>query len=178
MEEKNANLNVFENICETIKENDVILSLLVFDHILLGNKLFSYQEYSYNPDLVRAVEQLLICYYKDASQCEWNRTPSGKIGTQPISSRQTQSVLMHSLAEEIRNYLIQNKVNPSREKGLKEISFRAGDIHKEMGLVARMPSVCEAIDGRIFQSRARLELITRKGPGKGANVIWVFSIID
>ncbi len=81
---KNANLNVYENIRITLKESDVILSILVFEKIVLGKKSFTYNEYSEIPEIIQAVEQLLICYYKDLDQSPWNRTPSSRMKNEKV----------------------------------------------------------------------------------------------
>jgi hypothetical protein len=57
-----------------------------------------------------------------------------------------------------------------------QIRIRAGDVHKEMKLSARMPAVCAALDARIFQSDYGLELVGRTGPRLGATVEWVFQV--
>jgi len=74
----NTNLWVFENICKIIHIEDVYLFVLKFDLLKIGNEQVDYKQYTIDPDLVLAVEQLLIASYKRKSQCAWNRTPSSK----------------------------------------------------------------------------------------------------
>jgi len=185
----NSNLNVFENICQTLKESDVILSVLVFDMIQLGSKTYTYNEFSENPEMIQAVEQLLICYYKDLGQSAWNRTPStrkqkpepkheSQPEPEPIMRSAQDQIGSHTGAEEIRAYIMKQYINPCRENGIKQVRLRSGNIHKELGLKNKFPSVCQVIDGKIFQERAGLKLLTRKGPEKSSTVEWLFQIED
>lgn len=71
--QKNTNLMVFEKINETVVTQDVALKLFQFEHLELGAKQIRYVEYTEDTDLVRALEQLLICSYRKINQCNWNR---------------------------------------------------------------------------------------------------------
>jgi hypothetical protein len=71
--QKNTNLLVFENINHALLANNVILYILCFDSIQIGQEQIDYSCYAQSPELVRAVEQLLICSYKRNNQCSWNR---------------------------------------------------------------------------------------------------------
>jgi 5-methylcytosine-specific restriction enzyme B len=80
------------------------------------------------------------------------------------------------LADQIREYVLQNEINPARAKGLKTVSFGSGDIHEGMGLVDRMPAVCGAIDAEKFLGYASVRLISRSGPPQSSTVRWVFEL--
>lgn len=71
---KNTNLAVFENINNVLLHESVSLRVLMFDSIKLGDKTINYKEFTEDPDIVRATEQLLICTYKKQDQCRWNRS--------------------------------------------------------------------------------------------------------
>lgn len=71
--QKNTNLMVFEKINETLETQDVALNLFQFDSLELGLSQIDYVTYTNDSELVRALEQLLICSYKKANQCNWNR---------------------------------------------------------------------------------------------------------
>jgi hypothetical protein len=172
---KNANLNVYQNIIETLKVTDIYLSIFEFTEIRLGEKRFSYSEYSEDPELVQAVEQLLICSYKHIGQSPWNRTPSTRISKQIEITKKGQ-MMKKTGANEIRSYIINNYINPGRENHLKEVHLRSGNIHKELNLKNKMPSVCQVIDGEIFQKQANVTQISRKGPEKSSTVEWVFRL--
>jgi hypothetical protein len=84
-----------------------------------------------------------------------------------------------SLAHRIRRFAFENYVTPMRGTPPDtEIRIRAGDVHKAMGLSARMPAVCGALDSMIFQRGFGLELVRRDGPPLGANVEFGFRIIE
>jgi len=81
-----------------------------------------------------------------------------------------------SNADEIRSYVLENHISPARLEGRREITIRAGDIHREMGLVSRMPAVCSALETPKFGELANVNLIGRRGPHRGANVLFTFSL--
>lgn len=55
-----------------------------------------------------------------------------------------------------------------------EISIRAGDVHAAMHLRDRMPAVCSALESSKFAALCDIELLSRKGPIQGANVVFIF----
>lgn len=61
----------------------------------------------------------------------------------PITKKQ--SVINKGLTDEIRKY-ITSKLNHARKTGEDYLDLRSGDIHKEMGLKDRLPSVCQAME--------------------------------
>jgi hypothetical protein len=69
----NTNLNVFNKINHELREAEVTLCLCTFTELQIGGAGVSYDEYTRDPALVRAVEELLICTYKRLGECEWNR---------------------------------------------------------------------------------------------------------
>lgn len=172
---KNANLNVYQNIVETLHATDVHLSIFEFSELRLGEKKFSYSEFSEDPELVQAVEMLLICSYKHIGQSTWNRTPSTRISKREENTKQ-ELLTKKTGANEIRAYIINNYIIPGREKKLNQVRLRSGDIHKEMNLKNKMPNVCQVIDGEIFQKQAKVTQISRKGPEQSSTVEWVFRL--
>jgi hypothetical protein len=79
-------------------------------------------------------------------------------------------------ADQIRNFAESHYVRPNRTAGIKQITIRAGDIHKRMGLTSPMPQVCGAIGSNKFQSAYNVRLINRTGPTNGADVYFIFGI--
>ena len=71
---KNTNLNVFEKLNVTLAQEDVTLSVLRFWRV--GDRRHAGRVDAYAQDrvLVHLVEELLICTYRHAEQCGWNRT--------------------------------------------------------------------------------------------------------
>lgn len=70
---KNTNLMVFENINSLLLTCDVSIFILRFDYLEMGYERIGYSQYCEDTELVRAVEQLLICNHKRQKQCNWNR---------------------------------------------------------------------------------------------------------
>ena len=81
-----------------------------------------------------------------------------------------------SLADKIRDYVLNQNIVPARINGKRFVIVRSGDIHKAMKLNSRMPAVCGAIGSNKFLEKAGVKLISRKGPNQGATVEWVFEI--
>jgi hypothetical protein len=70
----NTNLMIFNQINDLLRHNPVSLQLLKCDAIEVSDKKrITYEEYTHNPDLVHAIEQLLIYSYRHQDQCVWNR---------------------------------------------------------------------------------------------------------
>ena len=58
----------------------------------------------------------------------------------------------------IRRYL-GAQVAMARERGDTTITLRSSDVHKALGLVARMPNVCQVMTGPMFQEQARVKQV-------------------
>ncbi len=71
---KNTNLMVFENINSALKQDDVVLRLFTFETIQIASATVAFTTYASDPDLVHAVEQLLIATHRRQGECQWNRT--------------------------------------------------------------------------------------------------------
>ena len=80
------------------------------------------------------------------------------------------------LADQIRQYVVDEIVAPARQAGRTEVRVRAGDVHQAMGLSNRMPAVCSALSAEKFYDQANVVLKERSGPHQGANAVWVFSL--
>ena len=82
-----------------------------------------------------------------------------------------------SFADDVRNYCIENIVDPARSNGQNTIKIRAGDIHKLMEYKDRMPLVCSALGAKTFERQARVKRLSVEGPTNGANCIFEFEIL-
>lgn len=80
------------------------------------------------------------------------------------------------LADRIRRHVIEKYIKPARSEGRAQVTVRAGDVHKELGLEAKMPSVCTALDAEQFWDDAHVTLIARGGPLHGATAEWVWAL--
>lgn len=79
-------------------------------------------------------------------------------------------------AEDIRRFVLNIYIQPARRRSEKTVSFRASDIHNEMGLKDRFPLVCSSIDTDKFLDYASVTLISRTGPQQSSTVQWVFEL--
>ena len=73
---RNTNLMVFDKINERLKQSNVLLRLFTFESLDVGDDHVDFVTFSTKPEpeLVHAVEQLLISTYRRQEQCTWNRT--------------------------------------------------------------------------------------------------------
>ena len=87
---------------------------------------------------------------------------------------------MSGLAESIREYARTALIEPARCRGEKTLSVRVGDVHRAMGLLARVPAVCQALATHSFLESNRVIIETREGPpsGQGTNVTFVYRLLD
>ncbi|HEY3939500.1 MAG TPA: Swt1 family HEPN domain-containing protein [Bryobacteraceae bacterium] len=79
-------------------------------------------------------------------------------------------------ADRIRQFAFEQYVCPARQDGRREVTIRAGDVHRQMGLTSAMPAVCSAIGGKQFAELAKATLVNRTGPTNGANVYFQFKL--
>jgi hypothetical protein len=86
---------------------------------------------------------------------------------------------MHSNAEDIREYA-STLVEAARRSGKERLSLRAGDIHRELKLVNRVPAVCSVLGSKKFQTENRLRTIGRSGPASGQSTTteFTYSLVD
>jgi len=71
---KNTNLMVFERISLALESEDILLKAFHFEKIVFGQEIIDFATFSQNSNLVRAIEELLIAWYRKLGQCQWNRT--------------------------------------------------------------------------------------------------------
>lgn len=80
------------------------------------------------------------------------------------------------LADQIRQYVRVQLIEPARVAGRRQVKVRAGDVHAALDLENRMPAVCGALDAGRFSDEARVTLVRRSGPKQGANAEWIFGL--
>jgi hypothetical protein len=81
-----------------------------------------------------------------------------------------------SLADKIREFAYENYIKPARDIGEDNVIIKAGDLHDEMGLENKIPSVCGALDTKKFLKEYEIELDEREGPSCGVNVLFTFRV--
>lgn len=82
-----------------------------------------------------------------------------------------------TLADEIRAFAYERCLKTAREGGIKTVTVRAGDVHDEMGLKDKIPSVCGALGTKKFLKQYNLRLVKREGPSCSANVYFTYEIL-
>jgi 5-methylcytosine-specific restriction enzyme B len=81
-----------------------------------------------------------------------------------------------SKADEIRSHVNEAFIKPARAAGLRTVSVRAGDIHKDLRLESRMPAVCSALGAAKFQATYGVTVNLRVGPPQGSTVTWILAL--
>jgi len=79
-------------------------------------------------------------------------------------------------AEQIREFARIRYVEPARTSGASEVEVHAGTVHREMGVVNRMPAICSALDADRFRDECELTLVQRRGPRQSSSVVWLFTL--
>jgi len=110
-----------------------------------------------------AGESIRIRQFRSSSELEFKPNPKEVPMTQ-------------SLADQIREYARLRYIQPARTRGDAQVTVRAGDVHRDMGLQSRMPAVCGALGSMKFTDECQVEIADRQGPQQGANVYFVYRL--
>jgi 5-methylcytosine-specific restriction enzyme B len=70
-------------------------------------------------------------------------------------------------AEQIRDHLLRRYIAPARRKGQTFVTITAGDVHKELGLRNRVPSVCQVMESRLLEREGGVRASSKQGPPSG-----------
>lgn len=81
-------------------------------------------------------------------------------------------------AEGIRKFLRTRYFEPARRKQETLVTLRAGDIHRELGLRNRVPSVCQVMESRILEREAGVRVSSKQGPpsGRGTTLTITYTV--
>ena len=79
-------------------------------------------------------------------------------------------------ADEIREFVYKNYIEPARSKGCGDIYIRLGDVRQGMRLANPLQSVRSALSTQIFQSQAGVDLLTPIDHRADAATIWHFQV--
>jgi len=82
---------------------------------------------------------------------------------------------MGGLNEKVQQYVLTNYLGPAKARGENTIQIKAGDVHRELHWVNRVPSVCTTLGSKRFQRDTGLELIKKEGPPSGMGTRMVFT---
>jgi 5-methylcytosine-specific restriction protein B len=83
-----------------------------------------------------------------------------------------------TVADDVRVFTYDRFIKPALEEGDATVTIRAGDVHDEMGLKGKIPSVCGALGAKKFLKQYNLSLEKREGPSCGVNVTFTYRIIE
>ena len=81
-----------------------------------------------------------------------------------------------ALADGIREFADEHYIQPARERGDRQFTIRAGDLHDDMGLHARLPAVSAALGANKFEDAYAVRRVSIEGPLNGANCLLTFEI--
>lgn len=83
----------------------------------------------------------------------------------------------HSQADQIRQFVLREYVEPARRNGETSVAVISGDVHRRMALENAMPAVCSALDRRKFADLASVKLADRSGPAHSSTVRFQFELL-
>jgi hypothetical protein len=85
-----------------------------------------------------------------------------------------------TIADRIRMHAREKYVVPAKSRKEKQISIRAGDVVKDLGLVGRTPAVCSALTGKKFWETNNLRLLKVNGPksGQSTTVVCTYELVE
>jgi len=83
-------------------------------------------------------------------------------------------------ADAVRQYVLTQCIRPARERGDRDVSVTAGEVHKALGLKNRIPLVCAALRSSRFHAANHLRLKDVTGPpsGMSTTVKFTFEILS
>src|SRR5579862_1134154 len=82
------------------------------------------------------------------------------------------------LNEEVQKHVQEMYLKPAKQRRESTIRIKAGDVHRDLHWVNRVPSVCTTLASQKFQRETGLELISKEGPpsGFGTRVVFTYSL--
>jgi hypothetical protein len=83
--------------------------------------------------------------------------------------------MREGLNEEVQRHVLSAYVGPARLRGEDTVRIKAGDVHRDLHWVNRVPSVCTTLGSKKFQRETGLELIEKEGPPSGMGNRAVFT---
>lgn len=85
-----------------------------------------------------------------------------------------------TVADKIRTHAREKYVIPAQRRKERQISIRAGDIVRDLGLVGRTPAVCSALTGKKFWESNNLRLLKVNGPksGQSTTVVCTYELVE
>lgn len=81
-------------------------------------------------------------------------------------------------AKGIREYIRARYMEPARRRRETLVTIRAGDIHRELGLRNRVPSVCQVMESKLLEKEAGVKVSSKQGPpsGRGTTLTVTYAV--
>jgi len=86
-------------------------------------------------------------------------------------------VAKDEVAVAIRLHVITKHIEPARASGAKELTLRAGDLHKELNFKNRMPAVCSVLGSKRLEAEARVHRTSTSGPHNSSTTRFTYTIL-
>lgn len=83
--------------------------------------------------------------------------------------------MKEGLNEVVQRYVLSTYVAPAKMRGENTIRIKAGDVHRDLHWVNRVPSVCTTLGSKKFQRETGLELVAKEAPPSGMGTRAVFT---
>ncbi len=83
-----------------------------------------------------------------------------------------------SRADRIRMHTRLHYIEPARRAGKLTVAVRAGDVARDWGLNNRVPSICSALESKLFLEQSGLQLLERRGPHRSTTTEFHYAILD
>ena len=83
-------------------------------------------------------------------------------------------------SDAIRRHAYEKYVLQARRRREKTISINVGEVHRELGLINRVPLVCAALGSKKFLTEHGLRIVSRTGPpsGQSTTVTFLYEIVN
>ncbi len=93
----------------------------------------------------------------------------------PVTPPETYDHLIRD-ADRIRLCARNYYVDPARENGAAQVSIRAGDLNRDMGLRDEFPAICDALGGEQFQQYANVLQPTHTMPNPSSSTVFTYQL--
>ena len=88
--------------------------------------------------------------------------------------------LSSSDSDTVRRHAYEKYVSRAQRGREKKVSINVGEVHRELGLINRVPLVCAALGSKKFLTEYGLRIISKTGPpsGQSTTVTFTYEIMD
>ena len=85
-----------------------------------------------------------------------------------------------SAAQDVRDFVRKQYIEPARRKGQKRVRIVAGDVHRALNMQNRVPNVCTALTSKILLRENHLVIEEKEGPpsGLGTRMTYIYRLLE